>query len=141
MTATEDIFLPAIALILWTLVYAGVMGYYRVRSAKEGKVDPRAFKTYADTSSFTDTMRKMSNHYDNLLMMPMLFYVIVIMVYITDSVDSVFIGLAWIYVGLRFVHSFIHLGRNNPIKRFMPFAGSALVLLIMLLKLAVGLAS
>lgn len=137
----EDIFLPAIALILWTLIYTGFLGYYRVKSAKEGVVDPRAFKTYKDTSSFTDTMLKMSNHYDNLLMMPMLFYVLVLMIYTTNTVDSVFVGLAWLYVAARFVHSFIHLGKNNPIKRFMPFAFSIIVLLIMLLRFAVGIAS
>lgn len=136
----EDIFLPVIALILWTLVYTGYMGVYRVRSAKEGSVDPRAFKTYADTSSFTDTMRKMSNHYDNLLMMPMLFYVIAIMIYVTKTVDGFLIGCAWLYVATRFVHSFIHLGKNNPIKRFMPFAAGVIILLVMLLKFGIKVA-
>ena len=138
--SNEDIFLPAIALILWTLVFAGFMGYYRVKSAKEGSVDPRAFKTYKDTSSFSETMMKMSNHYDNLLMMPMLFYVLVLMIYATNIVDNIFIGLAWLYVASRFIHSYIHLGRNNPIQRFMPFAAGALILLVMLLKFAIGIA-
>ena len=137
----EDIFLPAIALILWTLIYTGFLGYYRFKSAKDGSVDPRAFKTYKDTSSFTDTMLKMSNHYDNLLMMPMLFYVVVLMIYATNTVDNVFVGLAWLYVATRFVHSFIHLGKNNPIKRFMPFAAGVIILLVMLLKFAVGIAT
>jgi len=137
----EDIFLPVIALILWTLVYTGFMGVYRVKSAKAGHVDPRAFKTYADTSSFSDTMRKMSNHYDNLLMMPMLFYVIAMMIYVTKTVDGFFVGCAWLYVALRFIHSFVHLGKNNPIHRFMPFALSAVVLLVMLLRFGVKVAS
>ena len=137
----EDIFLPVIALILWTLVYTFCMGFYRVKSAKEGKVDPRAFKTYTDISSFSDTMRKMSNHYDNLMTMPMLVYVICIMIYVTKTVDGFLIGCAWLYVATRFVHSFIHLGKNNPIKRFMPFALSAIVLLVMLLRFRVKVAS
>ncbi len=136
----EDIFLPVIALILWTLVFTFFMGFYRVKSAKDGKVDPRAFKTYADTSSFTDVMRKMSNHYDNLLMMPMLFYVICLMVYVTKTMDGFFIGCAWVYVALRFIHSFVHLGRNHPLHRFLPFGLSAIVLLIMLLRFGIKVA-
>ena len=128
-------------MILWTLVFTGFLGVYRVRSAKEGKVDPRAFKTYADTSSFSDTMRKMSNHYDNLLMMPTLFYVISIMIYVTKTVDGFFIGCAWLYVLARFVHSFIHLGRNHPLHRFMPFALSVIILLVMLLRFGIKIAS
>jgi len=39
--STNDIFLPVIALLLWTMVFGAFMGIYRFRAVKEGKVHPR----------------------------------------------------------------------------------------------------
>jgi len=139
--APEDIFLPVIALLLWTFIYTAVMGVYRVKSAKEGKVDPRIFKTYRDKDKMTDTMLKMSNHYDNLNTMPVLFYVICILIYVTQRVDSLFILLAWGYLITRVIHSFVHLGRNHPLHRFFAFGSGMVILLVMLLKWAVSIAT
>jgi len=139
--STTDIFLPVIALILWTLVYAACMGIYRFRAVKEGAVDPRIFRTYRDKSGMTDTMLKMSNHYDNLLQMPIVFYVVCILIYVTQRVDEVFIVLAWLFLAARVVHSFIHLGKNNTLYRFLSFGISVLILLILLIRWAVKIAA
>jgi len=137
----EDIFLPAIALMLWTFVYTAVMGIYRVKAARDGAVDYRIFKVYRNKEGMTDSMLKMSNHYDNLMTMPILFYVLVIMIYVTQRVNEVFILLAWGYLITRIIHSFIHLGKNHPLKRFFAFGSGVVILLIMLLKWAVSIAT
>ena|SRR5688500_6765579 len=50
-----------------------------------------------------------------------------------------FIMLAWSYVALRIGHSLIHLTFNKVPPRFVPFAASVIVLVIMWLRLAVVL--
>jgi len=133
---SEHIFLPVITLILGTLVFTAIMGITRLKAARSGTVDYRIFKLYRNRQNMPDTMLKMSNHYDNLMTMPILFYLIVTMIYVTHNVDNIFIILAWVYVATCLVHSFIHLGQNHPLKRFFAFGIGVMVLLAMTIKLA-----
>jgi len=133
---SEHIFFPVIALILGTLVFTAIMGITRLRAARSGAVDYRIFKVYRNKQDMPDTMLKISNHYDNLMTMPVLFYLIVTMIYVTQNVDSAFIVLAWAYVVTRLVHSIIHLGKNHPLKRFFAFGTGVLILLAMTIRLA-----
>ena len=138
---SEHIFFPVITLILGTLVFTAMMGITRLKTARSGAVDYRIFKLYLNRQNMPDTMLKMNNHYDNLMTMPILFYLIVTMIYVTHNVDSAFIIMAWIYVATRLVHSFIHLGQNHPLKRFFAFGIGVIVLLAMTLRLALLLAT
>ncbi len=58
----------------------------------------------------------------DLLEMPVLFYVISLMALVTRRVDMLFFDLAWIYVGLRAVHSAVHLTYDNRVHRDLLFA-------------------
>lgn len=131
----EYILLPVMALIIGTLVFTALMGLTRLKAARSGGVDYRIFKLYRNKENMPDSMLKISNHYDNLMASPILFYLIVILVYITENVDTLFILLAWIYVASRFVHSFVHLGKNHPLKRFFAFGIGILLLFVMAIKL------
>jgi hypothetical protein len=64
----------------------------------------------------------------NLVELPLLFYVVCIGLYITLSVDALAVALAWLYFGLRLVHSLVHLTYNNVFHRLGAFAASAVVL-------------
>ena len=88
----DHIFFPVLALILGTLIYTAVMGVMRVKAARTGKVDHRIFKVYRNKENMPDTLLKMSNHYDNLMTMPILFYVLITVIYVTEHVDKVAIA-------------------------------------------------
>ena len=135
----EYIFFPVLALTLGTLLYTGVMGVMRVKAARTGKVDHRIFKVYRNKENMPDTLLKMSNHYDNLMTMPILFYVLVTAIYVTEHVDKAAIILAWAYVASRLIHSFVHLGKNHPFHRFFAFGSGAVILLVMTVRLGVSL--
>jgi len=138
--STNDIFLPAIALMLWTFIVSMRMVFDRVTAAKKGDVDPRYYKTYRDNSGVPEHIIKFGNHYNNLFQMPMLFYVLTVMIYVTQKIDFVFLGLAWLFVATRIIHTFIHLKRNNPLYRLMAFGPGVLILFVMVLKFAVSIA-
>ena len=137
----NHIFLPVIALILGTLVFTAIMGITRVKAARSGDVDYRIFKVYRNKENMPDMMLKISNHYDNLMTMPIVFYLVVTIIYVTQNVDNIFIYLAWAYVATRLVHSFIHLGQNHPLKRFFAFGTGVMILLAMTIRLALSLAT
>ena len=135
----EYIFFPVMALILGTLVFTAFMGVTRVKAARSGDVDYRIFKVYRNKENMPDRMLKISNHYDNLMTMPIVFYLIVTIIYVTQNVDNIFIYLSWAYVATRLVHSFVHLGQNHPLKRFFAFGTGVMILLAMAIRLALSL--
>ena len=55
---------------------------------------------------------------------------------ITNAVDGLSVALAWGYVGLRVIHSFVQATRNVIIVRFWVFATASLVLFLLLLRTA-----
>ena len=70
-------------------------------------------------------------NFTDLLEMPVLFYVICLMLYVTTRVDMLFLWLAWIYVALRAAHSLVHLTYDNFRHRMGLFALSNLVVIVM----------
>ncbi len=70
-------------------------------------------------------------NFADLLEMPVLFYVICLMLYVTHRVDQNFLILAWIYVALRALHSIVHLTYDNFRHRMALFALSNFVILVM----------
>lgn len=69
--------------------------------------------------------------YMNLLELPMLFYVLCLMLFVSARVDTMFLNLAWSYVALRAIHSLVHVTYNNVYHRLIIFSLSNVVLVIM----------
>ena len=69
----------------------------------------------------------------------MLFYVGVILVYVTNHVSGWMVGLAWSYVALRYAHSWVHLTSNHVIARFSRYFASVFVLVLLWATLLVRL--
>ena len=67
----------------------------------------------------------------NLLELPMLFYVVCIVLYVTAGASTTAIALAWAYVLLRVVHSLIHLSYNRVVHRLAAFAASNVALVML----------
>jgi hypothetical protein len=74
---------------------------------------------------------QVSYAYANQLELPVLFYVLTILAYITHLADLIFVVLAWIFVVFRILHAAVHVTSNNVRLRGPLFGVSALVLSIM----------
>ena len=70
-------------------------------------------------------------NFADLLEMPVLFYVICLMLFVSGEVDQTFLYLAWGYVGLRVLHSLVHVTYNNVLQRLTLFAASNVVVTLM----------
>jgi hypothetical protein len=74
---------------------------------------------------------QIANAYHNQLELPLLFYVLTILAWITKQADLLFVVLAWVFVLLRLLHAAIHVTSNNVPRRYMTFVAGAIVLMIM----------
>lgn len=121
---------PVFALAGWTFFVLLLIPIYRVRAGLRGEIRTEDFK-YGESASVPGYVSIPNRNYMNLLELPMLFYVVCILFFITGSAPSLVINLAWTYVGLRVIHSLIHLSYNKVIHRLTAFALSNVVLIVL----------
>lgn len=140
MTATnEAIFWPMIAQAILTAIVTWRMYARRVAEIRARRIHPQRLATRQQASGELDDVAAADN-YQNLFEAPVLFFVVCLAFAVTDTVGYLQLVLAWAYVALRAVHSYIHLTRNKVMRRFLIFLSSSVVLLLMWLLFAVTLA-
>lgn len=121
------IFLPVIAMVAVTLLITFLLGKARLKAVIDGRVSHKAFLTNQGYE-LPEDLAKIERHYNNLLEMPVLFYLWAVVLFVTDKVDMVGIIFAWVYVVLRLVHTYIHTGSNILMKRKKFFLASYFIL-------------
>jgi hypothetical protein len=109
------IFYPVLAQIILTLAVALGMGLHRGRAltSHEVAVDDIAL----DNTRWPARSRQFANNYINQFELPVLFYVLCIVAHITNSIDIIFIVLAWIFVISRVFHTLEHVTTNVVARR------------------------
>ncbi len=127
MQSGIEIFYPALALVLLTLIVWIRMYKDRVGWFKRNRINPQRTSTRAERD-WPAEIQKSSDNFQNLLELPVLFYFATVVLYVTQTVDIVALSLAWLYVAHRYVHSFIHCTYNKVIHRFNVYAVSGLIL-------------
>lgn len=126
----NSILYPLLAMVaLVLLVWIGVY----VRRVREMRVQRIPVQKLASRASAAQVLKNAgpADNLMNLFELPVLFYVIVILLYVTDRGDTVYLALAWAYVLLRALHSLIHCTYNRVMHRFGVYVLSCLVLWIL----------
>ncbi len=132
------ILLPIFAMAGLTFFCVFRLGFLRFSAIRRGEIDGRYFRLYKDYEE-PEYLRVNSRHVINLYEAPILFYAISIIAYVTETVSTLILALAWTYVALRYAHSYIHLTSNRVVHRFRIFATSQLLLMILWLVVLLGL--
>ena len=101
--------------------------FVRVRSVRRREISPNDFK-YGESEAVPPNVSIPNRNYMNLLELPMLFYVVCVVLYVTADGSRLGVIIAWCYVGLRIVHSLIHLTYNHVIHRLFAFTLSNVAL-------------
>lgn len=122
-----NIVYPVYALVALTLFCMVRLGMLRVAAIKRGEIDPRFFALYRGYDE-PDKLAAYSRHVSNLFEAPVLFYVICVTAAISGQDGVLPVSIAWAYVVLRYVHSYVHLTSNVVIVRFRVFVTSMIVL-------------
>jgi hypothetical protein len=115
-----DILCPLFALAAWTFLVLLLIPFVRVRSVRRREIAPNDFK-YGESQAVPPNVSIPNRNYMNLLELPMLFYVVCVVLYVTAGASRVALIVAWCYVALRVVHSLIHLTYNHVLHRLAAF--------------------
>ena len=129
---------PVFAMAALTFFCVFRMGVLRHGAVGRGEMDGRYYRLYEGDGE-PEYLRVITRHVVNLYEAPILFYTISIIAYVTDTVSTLILTLAWMYVALRYVHSYVHLTSNRVVNRFRVFATSQLTLLAVWITVLVSL--
>lgn len=124
------ILFPVFALAALTFGIGIRLARLRFAAVKRGDLSPRYFAINRG-GEVPEYLAKVNNNYTNLLELPILFYVVTILLYVTDRVEMAQIILAWVFVATRYAHSYIHTTYNNIRHRLRSFMLGVIVLISM----------
>ncbi len=122
------IFYPLFVQILLTAIVWLWMYKTRFSEMRRLKIQPQAIARSAELSDKLKSVSGPSENLSNLFEIPVLFYVLLVSIFITQHVDVLFLVLASFYVALRYVHSFIHCTSNKVTLRFFAYFLSTMLL-------------
>jgi hypothetical protein len=134
-----QILAPMFALFALTAVLVLRLGFMRLGAVRRREVDWRYYLSYRGADE-PERLRVASRHIVNLFEAPLLFYVVCLTTYVTGQTSTLLVVLAWVYVLLRAIHSYVHLTSNILTLRFRVFGLSWLVLIALWAVLGLRLA-
>jgi hypothetical protein len=115
-------------LAFWTFAVLLLIPFQRFRAAFAGKLSAEDFK-YGESGNVSGDVSIPNRAMMNLLELPVLFYVVCLMFYVSNRVDVVVIEVCWTYVAFRVAQTLIHLSYNNVLHRLTMFAVSNFILI------------
>lgn len=128
------IFRPFLALMLLTLAVWIYMYARRIPFILINKLAPNQLTKAELTRLSPPAVSQPSDNLKNLFELPVVFYALLLLLYVTERVDQVYLVAAWMFVVFRFLHSTMHCTLNIVIVRFWLYALGALSLWFMLLR-------
>ena len=126
----ESVLAPVLALIIWSLLIWVWMYVKRIPAMSKAKVNPQDARFPGSLNVLPDDARAAADNYNHLMEQPTIFYALAFLTYLLSLQTSCTALLAWAYVGLRAVHSAIHLTYNRVRHRLIAFALSNVVLVM-----------
>ena len=125
------ILLPAVALVLLTAIVWCRMYYTRITEIRRRRIFVQDLAQAVEAKRLLKDVAGPSDNLVNLFEIPVLFYVALIILYVTNLANGLYLGLAWAFVLLRYAHSLIHVTYNRVMHRFgVYFAGTLLLWVI-----------
>ncbi len=129
MPLLDKLLVLAMALqVLLTIAVLILMGRERVPRVMRGEIPVADIAV--DRSAYPLKARLLSNNFDNQFQLPVLFYVGALVALTTNLVDILLLGLAMIFVVLRYVHAIIHVTTNQVHRRFAAYSAGLAVLAV-----------
>ena len=121
-----NIYYPLFTMVLLTLLFALRILDFNTGAVLSGEVHIKHFKLFDD--GIPPKLKAIAQHYKNMFELPVLFYLLCILLIITDAAAPLDIQLAWGFVIFRILHSLIRIPNTNVHPRFGFFIGSYIML-------------
>ncbi len=125
----RDVLLPLFVEVILTFGLVFWAAVLRVRDLKSGAAKPQDIALREP--NWPAHTRQVAYSYSNQLELPVLFYVLTILAYLTHHAGTLFVILAWIFVVFRLMHAYVHVTSNVVNIRGPLFGLSVVVLAIM----------
>ncbi len=138
----SPILAPVVALVAWSLVMMLWMVSTRLPAMKRKGIDLKGLVggRGADLDGVIEREVQWKSHnYNHLMEQPTLFYAICLSLALMEMGGGLNLILAWVYVGLRVVHSLVQATTNVVRIRFTVFALASLVLVALTLHAGMAL--
>ena len=135
-----EILQPAVALMIWTMIMWAWMYATRIPAMQKAHVDVNRLVNDPDASldrTLPANVQWKAHNYNHLHEQPTVFYAVAIVLAIIGEGDGPNAFLAWIYLGLRVIHSIVQVTANKVMVRFVLFALSSLVLIALIFHAAI----
>ena len=133
-----EILRPVVALLAWTMVMWLWMYATRIPAMSKAGIAPDdARKTKSLDDTLPAEVQWKAHNYNHLHEQPTVFYAVCLLLAMVGMGDGMNALLAWIYVGLRIVHSLVQATANRVMVRFVLFALSSLILIALIFHAAI----
>lgn len=123
---TAALVIPTATLVALTFSVSIALVLYRFYLVKTGQINPGYFKLHKGGKP-PKRHEALEHNYSNLFEVPTLFYAIVAIAIATQHIDQTLVTLAWVFVGFRFAHTFVHVLYNNIMHRLLVFFAAYIV--------------
>lgn len=133
---------PVLALVVWTLIILVWLYARRIPAMRKAGIDPAKIKgseSYANLPPMNPKAVWVADNYNHLHEQPVIFYALCLYSHLVGVTDMINVGLAWGYVAIRVIHSFIQITTNFVPLRFVVFNIGSLVLGIIAVRNVLGL--
>jgi hypothetical protein len=127
-----------VALIFAVVLTMAVKRFGYIRSTKPKREN---FATSAAQKAYFSPIDSAAHNLANLFEMPVLFFALVPLLLIFHHANHIQVALAWVFVALRALHSFIHIANRPALARFRTYLASCMVLSVMWIGFAVDMAT
>jgi len=130
---------PVIALAAWTMVMWFWLYGTRIPALSAAKVSPDDLvhdPTKSLDAVLPPQVQWKAHNYNHLHEAPTVFYAVAIVLAIVGAGDGLNAQIAWVYVGLRVLHSLIQVTVNKVSLRFLVFALSSFCLMLLVARAA-----
>ena len=129
MTSQTTIFGPVLAMVLVTFAVWVYMYVKRIRFISANEISPTDLAVPGALAQLSPAeVSNPSDNLKNLFEMPVLFYLLALYLFVTNEVDTVYVGAAWVFVAFRAAHSAVHCTVNKVMVRFYLYFVSAIAL-------------
>lgn len=133
--SVQAVLLPVFVLVALTFAIQLRMGFLRLGAIKAGETRIRDIAL--GQPGWSDAATKVSRNFENQFELPVLFYVLVALALPLRQMDLILVILSWLFVALRLVHAYIHVGTNYVPYRFFAYTAGAIVLMMMWIVFAI----
>ncbi|WP_416831583.1 MAG: MAPEG family protein [Erythrobacter sp.] len=134
-----DILQPVVALMIWTMIIWAWMYITRIPAMQKAQIQPDDAQIVGLLDQkLPQSVQWKAHNYNHLHEAPTVFYAVAIVLAIIGQGDGMNAFIAWIYVGLRVIHSLVHVTANKVMVRFVLFLLSSLALIALILHAAIA---